>query len=109
MATPRTPSVSPRRPRITALGAVVFLLGLLALVAPIRAEVPASRVGGLLALAALIESIHALRRSTPAARKQATAGAAISMVIAIVLISAPYVVGEALRVAVALWFGLDAI
>ena len=105
---PETPA-TPRRATVTMLGAVTLGLAILAVLAPIRAEVPASRVGGLLALAAAIELLHALRRSTAAARRQATGSALISMVIALFLISAPYVTGAALRVLVAAWFGLDAI
>src|SRR5262249_23613562 len=98
-----------RKARVTALAVVTLGLALLALLTPLsRAEFPASRVGGLLAIAASIELVHALRRSTAAARRQATIGAVISMAIAIFLINAPYVAGEALRLLVAGWFGVDA-
>src|SRR4029453_9239290 len=95
--------------RVTTLAAVTLGLALLALLTPIsRPEFPAARVGGLLGVAAAIEVLHALRRSTAAARRQATVGAVISMVIALVLINAPFVAAEALRLFVAGWFALDA-
>src|SRR4029453_734886 len=98
-----------RPARVTALAAVTLGLALIALATPIsRAEFPAARVGGLLGVAAAIEVLHALRRSTAAARRQATVGAVISMVIALFLINAPFVAAEALRLFVAGWFVLDA-
>src|SRR5262245_52209697 len=85
-----------RPARVTTLAAVTLGLALLALATPIsRAEFPAARVGGLLGIAAAIEVLHALRRSTAAARRQATVGAVISMLIALFLINAPFVATEA--------------
>jgi len=99
---------APRRFRITSLAVVTLSLSLLALAAPVsRAEYPASRVGGLLALAAAIELLHALRRSDAAARRRATVGGVISMLIALLLISAPLVASEALRWLMAAWFAVD--
>ncbi|MGH9145732.1 MAG: DUF308 domain-containing protein, partial [Vicinamibacterales bacterium] len=99
-----------RRVTVTSLALVTLGLGLLALVTPLTpAESPATRVGALLALAACIEALHALRRSTGAARRQATIGAVISMTIALFLINAPFVAAQALRLLVAGWFALDAI
>src|SRR4029453_9595480 len=96
--------------RVTTLAAVTLGLAILALAPPIsRAEFPAARVGGLLGVAAAIEVLHALRRWTAAARRQATVGAVISMVIALVLSNAPFVAAEALRLFVAGWFALDAV
>jgi uncharacterized membrane protein HdeD (DUF308 family) len=99
-----------RRATVTVLAVVTLGLGLLALLAPVsRAEFPAARVGSLLALAAGIEVVHALRRSTAAARRQATIGAVISMAMALFLINAPFVAANALRLLVAGWFAVDAI
>jgi uncharacterized membrane protein HdeD (DUF308 family)/3',5'-cyclic AMP phosphodiesterase CpdA len=104
------PSASNRRPALTILAAITLGLGLLALLTPFSpAEFPASRVGGLLAFAACIEVLHALRRSTAAARRQATIGAVISMAIALFLINAPFVAAQALRLLVAGWFAVDAV
>src|SRR5262245_7671240 len=98
-----------RPARLTTLAAVTLGFAVLALVTPFgRAEFPAARVGGLLGVAAAIEVLHALRRSTPVARRQATAGAIISMLIALFLINAPFVAPEALRPFVAGWLALDA-
>ena len=98
-----------RRP-VSGLAAVTLGLGLLALATPFtRAESPPSRVGWLLALAAAVEVLHAVRRSTPAARRQGTGGAVISLMIALFLINAPYVAAQALRLLVAGWFAVDAI
>ena len=106
----RDPRPSGRRAKVTGLAIVVLGLALLALAVPFgHAEFPAPRVGGLLGIAAGIELLHALRRSTAAARRQATIGAVISMVIALFLINAPLVAAEALRVLVAVWFGVDAV
>jgi len=101
---------SRRRATITVLAAVTLGLAALALATPFSpAEYPASRVGGLLAIAAVIEVLHALRRSTAAARRQATVGAVISMAIALFLINAPYVASAGLRLFIAGWFALDAV
>ncbi len=96
--------------RLTGLSLVTLGLGLLAILTPFtRSEFPASRVGWLLAIAAGIEMLHALRRSTAAARRQATVGAIISMAIALFLINAPFVASQALRLLVAGWFAIDAV
>ena len=99
-----------RRKSITTLGAVTLALAVLAFLAPFSpVEVPATRVGFLLALAAGIEVLHAQRRSTAQARRRATIGAILSMTIALFLINAPFLAAQALRIVVALWFGVDAI
>jgi hypothetical protein len=99
---------SGQRVRITALALVTAGLAVLALGAPLsRAVFPVSRVGWLLALAAAIELVHGLRRSTATARRQATSGALISMAIALLLINAPFVASAAMRLLVAGWFALD--
>jgi uncharacterized membrane protein HdeD (DUF308 family)/3',5'-cyclic AMP phosphodiesterase CpdA len=104
-----TERAAARRPAVTALGAVTMAVGLLALLAPIRAEFPTTRVGFLLALAAGIEVLHGQRRSTSEARRRATIGAILSMAIALFLINAPFVAAQALRFVVAAWFGIDAV
>lgn len=94
---------------ITALAAVTFGLALLALLAPLGgAEHPAARVGVLLAAAAAIEGLHALRRQSAESQRQGTIGAMISMGLALFLINAAFVASGVLRVAIAGWFGLDA-
>ena len=103
-------SGSDRRARLTGLAALALSLALLALATPLTgASSPASRVGWLLAVAAGVEALHALRRATAAARRQATVGALISLAIALFLINAPLVASEALRYVVAAWFTIDAV
>src|SRR5262249_15502272 len=99
-----------RDPRITTLAVVTLGLAALALLAPFgHSEYPVSNVGWLLGIAAAIEGLHSLRRSTAASRRQATSGAVISMMIALFLINAPFVAAQALRFLVAGWFLLDVI
>jgi len=99
-----------RARRITTLAIVTMSLALLALLMPFGAsEYPLSNVGWLLGIAAAIEALHSLRRSTAASRRQGTSGAVISMMIALFLINAPFVAAYALRLLIAGWFGLDAL
>jgi uncharacterized membrane protein HdeD (DUF308 family)/3',5'-cyclic AMP phosphodiesterase CpdA len=101
---------SRRRAAVTTLSLVTAALGVLALATPFsRSEFPTSSVGWLLAVGACIEILHAQRRSTASARRQATIGGAISMVIALFLINAPFVAAQALRLLVAAWFAIDAV
>ena len=102
-------AVPDQRSRVTALAVVTLGLGLLALATPLGgAEYPASRVGVLLAIAAAVEVLHSLRRSTAAARRKGTTSAVISMAIALFLINAPFVAAQALRLVIAGWFAVDA-
>ena len=104
------PDARARRRPLTSLAAVTLGLALLALLTPLSAAgYPVSRVGWLLAIAAAIEALHALRRSTASARRQASVGAAISMLIAVVVINAPFLAGQALRLLVAGWFAVDVV
>ena len=94
----------------TMLTVVTLVLAVLALATPfVASEYTAADVGWLLALAAAIEMLHALRRSDVRARRDAASGALISMAIALFLINAPFVAGQALRWLIAGWFGIDAI
>jgi uncharacterized membrane protein HdeD (DUF308 family) len=100
------------RERITvsALALVALGLGLLALITPLTgSESPAPRIGGLLAIAALIEVLHAVRRSDAAARRRATVGGTISLAMALFLINAPFLAAEALRFLIAGWFAIDGV
>jgi 3',5'-cyclic AMP phosphodiesterase CpdA/uncharacterized membrane protein HdeD (DUF308 family) len=92
------------------LAAVTLGLALLAFVTPfVRSEQSAARVGWLLAFAAVIEALHALRRSSAPARRQATVGALISVALALFLINAPFFASRALRLIMTGWFAIDAI
>ena len=100
----------PAGPAIVGLTAATIVLGILALVSPLgAAESPAPRSGFLLAVAAGFEVLHGFRRSSAAARRQASASALISMVIALTLINAPFIAGAALLAAVAFFFVVDAV
>jgi hypothetical protein len=95
---------------VTGLSAVTGSLALLALLAPLsQSDHPESRVGWLLLMAAAIEGLHAVRRATPSARRQATTGAVISLAIALFLINAPLVAALALRWGIAAWFAVDVV
>jgi uncharacterized membrane protein HdeD (DUF308 family) len=97
------------RSKVTILAVVTLVLALLALTTPLtRVEYPSSRVGWLLALAAVIEALHALRRSSATARRHATVGALISVTIALFLINAPFFASRALQAIVIGWFAIDA-
>ena len=103
-------SVKIVRRHLPPLAIVALGLAFLALATPFGyAEFPAARVGWLLMIAAGIEGLHALRRSTIEARRQATVSALISMVIALSLINAPLLAAPALRIVVACWFAIDAV
>jgi len=96
-------------PTVVALTGVTCLLGVLALASPLgAAESPAPRVGFLLALASAFEVLHGTRRSSAAARRKASLSAVISMVIAVLLITAPFIAGAALLVGMAGFFLVDA-
>jgi uncharacterized membrane protein HdeD (DUF308 family) len=96
-------------PEVVGLAGATVLLGVLALVSPLgAAESPAPRVGFLLAFAAAFEVLHGIRRSAAAARRKASIGALISMVIALLLINAPYLAGAALVATMAGFFFVDA-
>jgi uncharacterized membrane protein HdeD (DUF308 family) len=92
------------------LAAITAGLALLALITPlVGAEAPAARVGWLLVCAAAIEMLHGLRRATVQARRQAAASALVSLLIALPLINASLVTLPALRLLVALFFGIDVV
>ena len=96
-------------PEVVALAGTTVLLGALVLVSPLgAATAPAPRAGFLLALAAAFEVLHGLRRSTAAARRKASESALISMVIAVLLINAPFLAGAALLIGMAAFFLVDA-
>ncbi len=96
-------------PWVVGLTTATVLLGLLALVSPLGAsETPGPRVGFLLAFAASFEVLHGIRRSTVIARRKASIGALISMVIALFLINAPYLAGAAVLTGIAGFFLVDA-
>jgi uncharacterized membrane protein HdeD (DUF308 family) len=101
---------SGRRPAFAALPAVVAVLGVLALIAPLgAAEEPLSRVGVLLAVAGGLEVLHGVRRATPAAMRRAVASGVITCLMALLVIGAPFIAGTALVLFLAISFAADAI
>lgn len=104
------PSAGDRPPAVRALAVVVALLGVLALVAPLRAaEQPLQRVGAALLIVGLLEIQHAVRRTGPTAMRRAVASGAITLLMALVVVNAPYVAGKALVILLAISFAADGI
>jgi len=84
--------------------------GVAALVAPLGdAEQPLLRVGALLALAGGIETIHGLRRSSFTAVRRTVTSGVITLLMALLVINAPFIAGTALVLFLAVSFGFDAI
>ena len=98
-----------RGPAVVALTSATALLAVLALLTPFgESQSPVTRVGFLLAIAAALEVLHGIRRSTATARREASTGAVISMVIAVLLINAPFLASTVLLVVMAGFILLDA-
>jgi len=97
------------RPEVSGLSLAVAAIGLLAVIAPLRAaEQPLVPVGALLALAGGLEVLHGIRRKEAAAVRRAVTSGVITVLMGLLVISAPYVAGTALVVFLAASFGLDA-
>ena len=87
-----------------------MVCGLFTLIAPLgAAEQPLLRVGALLALTGALETLHGLRRDTTTAVRRAVAGGVITLLMALLVINAPFIAGNALVLFLAVSFGLDAI
>lgn len=92
------------------LSGVVIGCGVLALLAPLgAAEQPLLRVGALLALTGALETLHGLRRDTSPAVRRAVAGGVITLLMALLVINAPFIAGNALVLFLAVSFAFDAI
>lgn len=97
-----------RPPAVGALALFVAILGVMALVAPLRAaEQPLERVGVLLLLGGLLETQRALRRAAPSAIRRAVASGAITLAMGLVVVSAPLLAGTALVLFLGLSFATD--
>jgi uncharacterized membrane protein HdeD (DUF308 family) len=97
-----------RPPEVTALSLVVAGSALLALLAPFGpAAEPLTRVGVLLAVAGVLEVLHGLRRTTPAAVRRAIASGTTTILMALLVISSPFLAGTALVLFLALSFAID--
>jgi uncharacterized membrane protein HdeD (DUF308 family) len=112
-----TPGIAPaitrllrKGPLVVGMAVALTALAMLALISPLTpAETPAPRLGALLAVAAACEVVHGMRRSTVAARRKAAIGAMLSLVIALLLINAPYLASAALLLGMAGFFVVDAV
>ena len=99
-----------RSPAFAALPAIVAVLGLLALAAPLRdAEQPLLRVGALLALAGILEILHAVRRADPADLRRGLTGGALTLLMALLVINAPFLAAAAILLLLAGSFGVDVV
>jgi uncharacterized membrane protein HdeD (DUF308 family) len=97
-----------RPPAIAALQLAVAGLGILALIAPLgAAEQPLTRVGVLLAIAGAIAILHGVRHADKASLRRAVSSGCVTLVMALLVISAPYVAGTALVVFLAASFAVD--
>ena len=101
--------MNPKRQQ-RALGFAAMLLGGLALIVPLWPEfAPEWRIGGLLVLAACIEIFHGFRRSSAASRHAAWFGAAITLVMGLLLMSLPVLASKAVTLLIAVWFAVDGV
>ena len=97
-------------PTVVGLTATTWALAAMALLSPLGpSETPAPRLGALLAIAAAFEVFHGIRRSTADARRQASIGALLSLIIALILINAPFLAGAAVLAGMAGFFLVDAL
>src|SRR5215831_2907437 len=100
----RTPSAS------DGLSAAVTILAALAGLAPLFAGSATPTVVGLALIAgACLELAHGVRRSTPEGRRSAWIGGAITLAMGTLVLQAGDLVGRAILLLLAGWFGLDAI
>jgi 3',5'-cyclic AMP phosphodiesterase CpdA len=92
------------------LGAAVLLLAAVAVAAPLFAGPATPAVVGLALLAgACLELAHGVRRSTPEGQRVAWTGGAITIVMGVLVLYAGDLVGRAIVLLLAGWFGLDAL
>jgi len=97
-----------RPPVLAALPVAAAFLGLLALAAPLRdAEHPLFRVGALLALVAVLELLHAVRRAEAAAMRRGLTSGALTLLMALLFINAPLLAGAAIVLILAASFAID--
>jgi hypothetical protein len=92
------------------LTGICFLLALLALLAPVWPGTSVENyLGGLLMWIALIEIFHGFRRSLETERRSAWYSGAFSLLIAVLLINAHLLLGNALYIFILIIFALDAV
>ena len=99
-----------RQVRLEWFSLVAVACGVASLIAPRgAAEHPLLRVGALLALAGGIETLHGLRRSSFTAVRRAVTSGLITLLMALLVLNAPFIAGTALILFLAISFALDAI
>ena len=92
------------------MGGVAMLLAALAAVAPLLAGSATPTVVGLALLTgACLELAHGVRRSTTEGRRAAWIGGAITLAMGVVVLQAGDLVGRAIMILLAVWFGVDAL
>jgi uncharacterized membrane protein HdeD (DUF308 family)/3',5'-cyclic AMP phosphodiesterase CpdA len=97
-----------RPPALAALPIVVLINAVLALLAPLgAAEEPLVRVGVLLALTGGLEALHSVRRAESEALYRGVASGATTILMGLVVVSAPFLVGTALLLLLAISFAVD--
>ena len=85
------------------------LAGLLCLAAPLGdSETPLTRVGVLLGLAGILELLHSVRRADPADLRRGVGSASWTLVMALFVISAPFIAGAGMVLLIAGSFLIDA-
>jgi uncharacterized membrane protein HdeD (DUF308 family) len=101
---------SGRPPTVTALAALVAVFGVLALLAPLgHAEEPVTRAGVLLAIGGALEMLHGVRRADSAALRRAVTSGLISLLMGLLVLSAPYLAGRALVLLLSITFAVDGV
>jgi 3',5'-cyclic AMP phosphodiesterase CpdA len=106
----RLAATGPTGPGHIALSAVVSLLAVLAAAAPLFAGSATPTVAGLaLIVGACLELAHGVRRSTAEGRRSAWIGGSITLAMGTLVLQAGDLVGRAILLLLAGWFGLDAL
>jgi uncharacterized membrane protein HdeD (DUF308 family) len=99
---------SHRTPTVRVLALVVTAFGVLALLAPLgHAEEPVTRAGVLLALGGTFELLHGIRRADAAALRRAVTSGVVSLLMGLLVFSAPYLAGRALVLLLSVTFAID--
>jgi uncharacterized membrane protein HdeD (DUF308 family)/3',5'-cyclic AMP phosphodiesterase CpdA len=102
------PPMVEKRTRL--LAAVLFLLAVLAILAPLMAGAnAASRVGLLLVVAALIELFHGFRRSSEEGRWAAWQSGAVTFLMGILVVNNDSLIFSAFLLFLGGWFAFDAV
>ena len=105
----RPPGTIPGRLLQNALPLFTSVLAILAVIAPLTHGDAQARIGFLLVITALLEMTHGFRRATSAGQVAAWFSGSISLILGLLLLNAPFLAAQALRIFIAGWFGLDGV